>query len=139
MSSSGYSTENVFLVLASIPDGTSLEALAGMADKIMEVAPPSIAAITTLSPTTAASSPASAADVEQLRSDLLQLEKLIKQLSSHRSSSRSSHRSSRRSPTPTSPSTSDSSILCWYYHKFGDRAQNCRSPCSWSSNEQAGH
>ena len=45
---------NVCLVLASIPDGTSLEALADMADKIMEVAPPSITAITTPSPTTAA-------------------------------------------------------------------------------------
>ena len=45
---------NVCLVLASIPDGTSLEALADLADKIMEVAPPSIAAITTSSLTTAA-------------------------------------------------------------------------------------
>ena len=127
---------NVSLVLASIPDGTSLEALADMADKIMEVALPSMAAIATPSSTTAASSPTSAADVEQLCSDLLWLEKLVKQLSSPRLSS---HRSSCRLPTPTSPSTSDLSVLCWYHHKFGDRAQNCCSPCSWSSNEPAGH
>ena len=60
---------NVCLVLASTPNGTSLEALAEMGDKIMEVAPPSIAAIAM--PPPAITTPASATDVEQLRSDLL--------------------------------------------------------------------
>ena len=128
---------NVCLVLASIPDSTPLEALADMADKIMEVASQSIAAVATSPPTTTAL--ASAADVEQLRSQLLRLEKLVKQLSRPRSSSRSSHRSPHRSPTPTSPPSSDTPVLCWYHSKFGDRAQKCRPPCSWSTNEQVGH
>lgn len=43
---------NVRMVLASAPDGTSLEKLADLADKIMEVAIPPVATVTTPPATT---------------------------------------------------------------------------------------
>lgn len=134
---------NVRMVLASTPDTTSLEKLAEMADKVMEVAAPAIAGIRAgATPTTGATPtmppPSTAAteltkQVEDLRSEIARLGKQFAQLSRSRSSSRP--RSSRRPPTPD-PSANDS--LCWYHHTFGDKAQRCRQPCTWSSNEQAG-
>ena len=124
---------NVRMVLASSPDSTSLDKLAEMADKIMEVAAPSGTAAST--PFVAGVSTPST-EVEQL---VTRLEKLILKLARSRSSSRSSSRpvfrSSRRSPTPNPPSDT----LCWYHHNFGAQAKKCRSPCSWSSNEPADH
>lgn len=129
---------NVRMVLASTPDSTSLDKLADMADKIMEVATPSVA--TTSTPTVAASSTplASTPEVEQLRKELTRLEKLIHKLAHSRSSSRSNARSTRRSPTPT-PITPNSDPYCWYHQKYGEQAQKCRQPCSWPLNDQAGH
>ena len=28
--------------------------------------------------------------------------------------------------------------LCYYHHRFGEAARQCRPPCTWSGNEQAG-
>lgn len=129
---------NVRMVLASTPDSTTLENLAELADKIIEVAaPPSVGAVS--APTVAAvnTSLGQTTEVEHLRADVTRLTKLVHELArpGTRPSSRSSVRSSRRSPTP--PTTTDP--LCWYHQKFGDQAQNCRSPCTWSSKGQAGH
>lgn len=139
---------SVRMVLASTPDSTTLDKLAEMADKIMEVsippsvsavAAPTIAAPTVAAPTVAAvgSSPGLATEVEHLRADITRLEKLVRNFALPRSPSRSSFRQSRRSPSPAASTSTDS--LCWYHHKFGDQAQRCRSPCTWSGNEQAGH
>ena len=124
---------NVRIVLASTPDATSLEMLAEMADKIMEVAAPSIATVTP------ASTPSPlAAEVEHLRAEVTRLEALIRKLTA-RPHSTSRSRQSRRPPSPA-PSTSDSTpALCWYHQKFGGRAQRCSSPCAWGLNEQADH
>ena len=131
---------NVRMVLASTPDTTSLDKLAELADKIMEVAappPPSVASATT--PIVAGvNTPAPlAAEVEHLRSEVTRLGSLVQQLGRSRSSSRPASRPSRRSPTPTRSTRNDS--YCWYHTTFGDRAQRCRSPCNWSGNDQAGH
>ena len=138
--------QSVRMVLASTPEGTALSKLAEMADKVMEVAAPSgsVASLNTHPPSdqTVApppTPPATAADIQELRSEISRLEKLVRSLARSRSPSRSA-RSSQRSPTPTptpASNTSDNS-LCWYHQKFGDRARDCRQPCSWSSNEQAG-
>ena len=146
--------QSVRMVLASTPEGTALSKLAEMVDKVMEVTAPSssVAALKTHSPSDPPAPPtptpsvplATAADIEDLRSEISRLEKLVRNLarphSSFRSSARST-RSPRRSPTPTPSLNTDSSdhTLCWYHRKFGDRARDCRSPCSWSSNGQAGH
>ena len=130
---------NVRMVLAATPEGTTLDALAEMADKVMEVAaPPSMNAVTTPTPTLPPPT-ASAAEVASLRSEIARLEKLVQKLGRSRSQSPSRNpRSPRRSTPPPTIDSSDSS-LCWYHQQFGDRAQHCRQPCSWSSNEQAGH
>lgn len=134
---------NVRMVLASTPDATTLDKLAEMADKIIEVATPSVASVST--PTTPAddSPPALAAEVEQLRTEIARLGKFVQKLAHSRPPSQHAHRSPRRSPTPTPNTTPQDSrpqdSLCWYHSKFGDQAQRCRSPCTWSSNEQAGH
>ena len=127
---------NVRMVLASTPDNTSLEKLADLADKIMEVATPPIANVTT-------TLPALATEVTQLREEVSRLEKLIQKLTRSRSSSRPGRHPSRRSPTPptTTPPASDApnTSLCWYHQKFGDQAQRCKPPCARLSNSQAGH
>ena len=129
---------NVRMVLASTPEGTTIDQLAEMADKIMEVASPSMAALTNPSIPETTPPPAFAEEFKQLRSDVSRLEKLVNKLARNRSSSQSNRRPSRRSPTP--PSTDNSSdSLCWYHSKFGSQAKNCNSPCSWPSNRQAGH
>ncbi len=133
---------NVRMVLASTPDTTSLEKLAEMADKVMEVAASPISGIQArTTPTSNMPPPSTTAtdlskQVDDLRSEIARLEKLFTKLSRSRSSSSSRSRSSHRPPTPE-PSATDS--LCWYHHTFGDQAQRCRKPCTWASNEQAGN
>ena len=131
---------NVRMVLVSTPEGTRLEQLAEIADKVMEVAgpaPPNIAGVN--------NTPLSK-EVESLREEVARLGTLIQQLSHSRSNTRSSSHCSRRSPTPTPTNTSDSTDtsresepLCWYHHKYGSQAKNCKGPCSWKSNSTAGH
>ena len=129
---------SVRMVLASTPTATSLENLAEMADKIIEVAvPPSASTGPTLTVAAATVPPNLSTEVEHLRADVARLEKLIRRLGHARSSSRPSTHQSRRSPTPTPTTPTDG--LCWYHKKFGDQARGCRPPCTWSTNEQAGH
>lgn len=55
-----------------------------------------------------------------------------------RGASSSSARSRRPSVSSTSSSTASrrpaSSSLCWYHRCHGEKAVNCRQPCSWSGN-----
>ena len=142
---------SVHMVLASTPDTTTLDKLAEMADKIIDVATPSFAYVVTPTsvvpagtptpvisavtptPIMADSTPTLAIEIEHIRAEVSRLEKLVQKLANPRSSS--THRSSHRSPTSISTTSSDS--LCWYHRKYGDQAQRCRSPCAWSSNDQA--
>ena len=111
---------NVRMVLASTPDTTDLDDLAQLADKIVEVAIPSVAAVHTPSPLNA--------EVEQLRTEVSRLQEIVKSLSSRGRSPR------RRSPSPHPPSDND---LCWYHQRFGDDARQCRPPCKKSGNDKA--
>ena len=126
----------VRMVLASTRDGTPIEDLAQLADKIIEVAaPPIVSTVTTPS-----------ADTEQLRSEIASLTKLVSSLQQQqkrfRRRSKSPYRG--RSPGPAynrrpSDSTNQDSDLCWYHQTFGDDARKCKPPCSKSGNEQADH
>ena len=122
---------NVRMVLASTADSMDLATLADMADKVIEVATPSISSLT---------QPASPdPQLQQLRAEVTRLAELVASLITRprqRSRSRSRDRP-RSSPAPTdSPQPSDA--LCWYHNKFGESAKKCQQPCSWG-NAWAGH
>ena len=112
---------NVRMVLASTADTTSLDELASLSDKIMEVATPT-------SSVSVVSQSQLTSEMEQLRTQISDLHKLVQQLSI----------SQRRNPPRTrSPSPAPNRLqsdLCWYHQKFGDRAKKCRQPCSKSGN-----
>ena len=113
---------NVRMVLAST-DTTNLEKMAQIADKIMEVATPPISTITVSS------------DLNQVRSEISDLRKLVE---TQLLVTRRQRRNSRgRSPTPTPLQTQND--VCWYHRKFGTSAHKCNPPCSKSENDQASH
>ena len=111
---------NVRMVLASARPDTSIDELAQMADKIVEVATPSVSAVTTTPPHITV-------EMEQLRSEVAHLTNLVKSLTQRRRSP-SPNRHRRQSPTD---------VLCWYHQRFGDSARNCIEPCSKSGNGTA--
>ena len=117
---------NVRMVLASADASTDLSKLADMADKVMEVATPTISAVadTRTDP-----------EYKQLREEVARLADVVASLTT-RSRHRSSSRARRpQSPAPPAPSQDDS--LCWYHARYGEAAKKCRDPCSWG-NAQAG-
>ncbi len=106
--------DNICMVLASTADTVSLEELATLTDKVMDVAAPSIAAVST--PQSQISM-----DMEQLRAEVTRLKDVVTALSkSHQP------RRSGRSPSPHPPTDS---TLCWYHQRFGKDARKCRPPC----------
>ena len=52
---------------------------------------------------------------------------------SSRSRSKQRVRSNRSSSRPRSSTPRPGKALCWYHHKFGDRATQCRPPCQYNS------
>ena len=114
---------NVRMVLASTGSTVRLEDLAQLADRITEVAVPSVSAMSTPQLTT---------EMDQIRSDIASLRKLVQSLAS-----RSRRTSRSRSPTPIDPRAP--SDLCWYHQRFGDEATKCRPPCSKAGNGPASH
>ena len=123
---------NVRMVLASTSATTSLEELAELADKIVEVAIPTVSA--TAAPQ---ASPHLLTELEQLRADMKQLQKAVQKLSRQPRGRSTSH---SRAPSPAPPPAGESS-MCWYHQKYGESAQRCKPPCSYSlpSNTMAGH
>ena len=111
---------NIRMVLASTADTVSLEELATLADKVMDVTTPSIAAV---------HPPQIVTDVELLRAEVSRLTEVISSFTSSRQPRRSG-----RSPSPRPPTDSS---LCWYHQRFGKDARKCRPPCSWSGNDPA--
>ena len=63
-------------------------------------------------------------EVNQLRTDVADLKKLLKTLASapQRTGTRT------HGHTPTVPDSQ--SHLCWYHYRFGDAAKKCKSPCT---------
>ena len=115
--------QNVRMVLASTADTGNLDDVAQLADKIMEVATPSlsIAAVNTPS------------ELECLRSEVAELKSMLQGFQSSKRSS------SRRSPSPA-PQRQPPSLspeLCWYHTKFGDNARKCKPPCKKAGNSEA--
>ena len=116
---------SVRMVLASTGNAMSLEALAQMADKIVEVATPTISAI---------NAPHISSEVDQLRKEVAHLREIISSLNTSPGSSRPS-RSRGRSPSPHPANSTPTT--CRYHVRFGEKARKCISPCDYSGNEPA--
>ena len=115
---------NVRMVLASTGGAVSLGDLAQLADKIVEVATPSVSAIR---------QPHLKDELDQLRTEVVGLTKLVRSLSARDRPSRG------RSPSPAQPRPPTDPSLCWYHQRFGDAARQCREPCSKAGNALASH
>ena len=119
---------NVHMVLASAPESITLEDLAQLADKVTEVAAPTVSSVTTSQFTS---------ELEQLHAEVSSLKSLLKDLppttSNRRGRPRNHSRGQSASPAPTTEPA-----LCWYHARFGANARKCRQPCS-VGNELASH
>ena len=129
---------NVRMVIASADTSMNLDKLADMADKVMEVAAPTISGISGTAP-----NPTDSAEFKQLRDEVARLTDLVSSLSTRPRPRRRSTSTPRRNRSPAPRNTSDSNDstdppLCWYHAKFGESAQKCKDPCGWG-NSQAGH
>nr|XP_050033488.1 uncharacterized protein LOC126530085 [Dermacentor andersoni] len=132
---------NVQMVLATA-SAMDLTGLAALADKVMEVATPTIA-VASPPPgdnTTALQTlPCSSAVQSPLDSLCDRLERIIcgaeHRRTSRRPRSRSSNRS-RRMGTRNETSTTTPSV-CYYHRRFGNDARHCRRPCAWQGNRPA--
>ena len=128
---------NVRMVLASADPATTLDKLADMADKVMEVAAvPNISAIGDTHHTH------TDPEVTKLREEVSRLADLVASLTTTGRRPRHRSLSKRRcsdSPAATAGSQNQNQdSLCWYHAKFGAAAKNCNDPCSWG-NATAGH
>ncbi|KAM7292675.1 uncharacterized protein ISCGN_025813 [Ixodes scapularis] len=138
---------NVRMVLVSTPS-MSLDDLAQLADRIMEVALPIVSSIdrmlgettaTTRPQHTGSDYPASLV-VTELRQQISELTAQVAALVSRppalhqsRSTSRPRYSSSPRRQRQNNEG------LCWYHRTFGDDARRCHQPCSASGNELVHH
>ncbi|XP_064470016.1 uncharacterized protein LOC135384759 [Ornithodoros turicata] len=129
---------NTVRMILTTSTAVSLEALAEMADKIMDIAPPTISAV---SSQPHAVSPLSAtptmSDFQILRDEVARLTDMVSTLRFNRRSTTPRHRSPRRSSRRRSPSNRSPSPNpgeCWYHQTFGASARNCRPPCTYPGN-----
>ena len=114
----------------SYGDTVSLDTLADMADKMLEVAPSTVSSLTyaAVPPTPPPPPPTTSAEVAQLWSEVSELRQLISSLQLSPGRPSCSHSQPRPHCCASSPGPSSS--LCWYYWRFGDKANKCTSPCS---------
>ena len=125
---------NVRMVLASSPANTPLESLAELADRVVEVAAPTMAPITPTQqqpPPVAAENPTSH-QLEQLLAGLAKLQATVATLTRARSKTPGRH-SRRPSPSPK-PGASAGDHTCWYHRTYGEEARKCTPPCKFHPN-----
>ena len=125
---------SVRMVLASSSADLSLQQLAEMADRILEVSHvPTVAPVTD----------PNVSEMRQLTTTLTRLVAALDATLSHSRESSDSHRQSRPSRSPSRPPSrqqsrsSSPSGVCWYHRRFGPNARKCRPPCTHSGNDQA--
>ncbi|XP_037521187.1 uncharacterized protein LOC119397976 [Rhipicephalus sanguineus] len=132
---------NVQMVLATAST-MDLTGLAALADKVMEVATPAIAATTPStgeSTTTLRTLQSSSTAQSPLDALCERLERIVSAAEHRRASPhRSRHRSSSKPRrTPTSRDASPTPGICYYHRRFGNDARHCRRPCAWQGNRPA--
>ena len=110
--------------------------LAEMADKMMEVASPTVSALVT--------TPVDlSAEVSILRREVGDLKRLLQNMTINSVDSGNScgnRRGNSRGRSPYRRQSRDASKhpLCWYHHKFGEKSHRCEKPCAWQGNDQTG-
>eukprot|EP00794_Sanderia_malayensis_P010668 gene10668-biopygen8517 len=135
---------NAQLILASSPDTVSLDQLAALADKILEVAAPQ----PSVSPISAPAMPhkivtSQLSELEgKINQITAQLQALSSQINHDNEEPRFRGRRQSRSKSPfsrqfrnQSQSPRRTNSLCWYHRKFGPNAQRCTRPCSFVTTE----
>ena len=119
---------HVQMVLAPMKESNDVDALAVLADKVAEVAPPPLSPVE-VSPL--------AAEVEQLRAEIATLKTQFRSFSPPPSKSSPLSSRFRRYPSPAQTHPQPRG-LCWYHLRFRKRATKYQQPCSWLLNNQAG-
>lgn len=128
----GHLPSSVRAVLA-VSESQDLENLAAIADKIMETSRP--LQVAEVQSSTLSDSSFILAEIAKLSLKIRDMERSrnhFKRFNNNRSRSRSTSRArnmSRR--TPDSPDW-----LCYYHHKFRQRAMKCVEPCAWKKSER---
>lgn len=103
----------------------SLDKVAELADKILEVNPVSVCTVST-EPFSLVPIPSVSPDLAEITIQLQKLTKQVAALSAQRPQQQSRSRSRRPSKDPT---------LCWYHSTYATKAAKCVQPCSWSGNQ----
>ena len=136
---------NVQSILASSRDAMTVNQLAELADRIIEVQVSPTLGISNItnpdmspSPQTSASGQADVkALAEQVQQLTLQVQSLTKEFHQERGRSRSPRRRSNRRRSRSrdgdkqAASTSHAGAECWYHWRYGEQAQKCTPPCSY--------
>ena len=117
---------NIRIVLASASERNTLQDLAILADKMAEVAGPTISTVATPAQATSEGDSSMRAEISSLREQVSALQAAVRP---RRSRSRSRNRGRPRSPSGTG--------VCWYHRRFGDSARKCLLPCTKSGNVRA--
>ena len=112
---------NMKMMLASISDTEDLRALASLADRISEVATPTVSTIVTSH---------LSAEVKQLWTEIADLTFLVKSLFSHSNSTSPKRGCSPRCRTHSPAPPTCPTGLCWYYTCFAEKATKGNQPCS---------
>ena len=116
---------NVRMILASTASSSSLDELADLADKIMDVVVPSVSALQPPPPQLST-------EVDQLCTEVTRLKGLVKSLTIHQRSHSRPPTPRHRSPSP-GPQSPVAGSTCWYHLKYGTAARKCNPPCDMSN------
>lgn len=148
---------NVRIILASSSDSVSIEELAELADRILEISSPLSVSAVDYTPASTIGARGSAvsssplqvsAEVQQLSRQVTQLTAQVQALTSSLQEDRRSRSQHRGSSHPLRrPSSSKSPRRqqhhqggeCWYHWTYGDKARKCVSPCSSSRRHSTSH
>lgn len=101
-----------------------IKEIASLADKIWEASQTQLSQVASVMPFSDS--------VSELKLEIEELKKLVRNMSSGRNNDTRS-RSRGRSPSASRRGDFESgSKMCWYHRKFGDRANKCVQPCSYT-------
>lgn len=121
---------NLQTVIASQPN-TSLTDLADLADKVHELVP--------ATPQVASVNPSGTITLQSLMNEVSRLSRQVEALSTGSGRSRSTTRGNNRDRSrPRSQSNYRKFPICFYHHKYGDKARRCQKPCDYGQGNHKG-